>query len=262
VSNVKRPAHAPGKKEDTGKSGSFCQGFTESDCVKAKSACHWVKAANPYCARRPNSKADMNALSKFNGNKTLSNAKEVAKIVIAFSMYHADGTKMTKDEINDTIYESTSSADEFRYISESPAVNELGSLISQDLLNGYYSNPYDEDEDNYPEGEIFSDIDVSDNFFIIKVYIFSKSKALDVNDNIREIQRRINKILKTGPYELDEDIFIKSITIISQDDTTPAYFESKKKAKQGQPLYTDATHIPKWLYHKMKESQAKGEDLY
>lgn len=43
-----------------GKNGSFCVGMTESDCGKAKTACHWIKEASDgtkaHCGKRTEGK--------------------------------------------------------------------------------------------------------------------------------------------------------------------------------------------------------------
>ena len=62
-------AYAPGKAVGTGKDGSFCQGFDERDCSKAKTACAWqpaTKDRSAYCHRSVKTHADMNTLRAFN----------------------------------------------------------------------------------------------------------------------------------------------------------------------------------------------------
>ena len=62
-------AYAPGKAVGTGKDGSFCQGFDERDCGKAKTACAWqpaTKDRSAFCHRRIKTQADMNVLRPFN----------------------------------------------------------------------------------------------------------------------------------------------------------------------------------------------------
>jgi len=69
AANSSRPAYAPGKAVGTGKDGSFCQGFDERDCGKAKTACAWqpaTKDRSAYCHRSIKTHADMNALRAFN----------------------------------------------------------------------------------------------------------------------------------------------------------------------------------------------------
>jgi len=60
-----RRGYAPGKTSDTGKKGSFCQGFEKAVCEKeAKTACMWLeKTANKaaHCKRRINTKWEPSA---------------------------------------------------------------------------------------------------------------------------------------------------------------------------------------------------------
>ena len=100
MSKYNRRDNALGKTEETGKEGSFCQGFVKEDCDKAKSACQWINGKLSYCERRINTDANLAALSKFNTNKK---SKLSTEITIAFSMYHKNGDKMTTEENDDLI---------------------------------------------------------------------------------------------------------------------------------------------------------------
>ena len=244
MSNSHKRDYAPGKTKGTGKLGSFCQGFTESDCVKAKSACNWIKAKNPYCARRTDSKANMNALSKFNDNKTISNAKEIAEITIAFSMYHKNGEMMTEQEIYDDIL---SRDHHFQWV------------VS------HFLEDYGVNEDGYDYDDIHTE--VVDNFILVKINIAAVSDlSLDVNDTIRQLQRDFNKKTMKGPIALDEEknTYIKSITVVSQEDINKKEFgfTSKKKTDQG-PLRIDRFSVKRAqkAHKEMMERLARGEEL-
>jgi len=73
-----RRNYAPGKSKGTGEKGSFCQGFDEEDCNKAKTACQWIDGVSSYCRRRINTKyQSMTELNKLNSasNKVLNKKK-------------------------------------------------------------------------------------------------------------------------------------------------------------------------------------------
>jgi len=93
-------AYAPGKALGTGKLGSFCQGFDERDCGKAKTACAWqpaTKNVSAFCHRRiGKTHADMNSLSKFNSK------------VVAYGQQGGDEEYYSDEELQDEL--STDSA--------------------------------------------------------------------------------------------------------------------------------------------------------
>ena len=250
MSNSHKRDYAPGKTKGTGKLGSFCQGFTESDCVKAKSACHWVQAKTPYCSRRIQTKANMNALSKFNDNKTLSDAKELAEITIAFSMYHENGDKMTTEEILEKL-ELESAYDHFRW------------WLIESVLQDYGVS-----EDGYEIQDI--DFEEKENFILVTIPIAvgGNSQSLDVNDTIRELQIHLNKYFKKM-YEFDTDMFIKSATIVNQNyNRSNSRFSSQKKVYRGvEPSRTLGFNPDRQVkraqkkHKEMMESLARGEEL-
>ena len=75
MSNSHKRDYAPGKTKGTGKLGSFCQGFTESDCDKAKSACQWIvkEKTKPFCQR---------SIKKYSNIRSISEIKDTIKPMI------------------------------------------------------------------------------------------------------------------------------------------------------------------------------------
>ena len=193
MSNSHKRDYAPGKTKGTGKLGSFCQGFTESDCDKAKSACQWIvkEKTKPFC-QRSIKKHDMNALSKFNANKK---PKLSAKIVIALSMYHANGDKMTTEEVQDIT---------------DPAQNgRFAWVVAEAILEGF---------GEYDPSDIQHRLSAVDNFILVKTPISVEySGYLDINVIIEELQEHLDHLVRKHPFEIDDDVFIKSMSIIQID---------------------------------------------
>ena len=73
-----RRNYAPGKSKGTGEKGSFCQGFNEEDCYKAKTACQWIDGVSSYCRRRINTKyQSMEELNKLNSASNIDDFIQV-----------------------------------------------------------------------------------------------------------------------------------------------------------------------------------------
>jgi len=195
MSNSHRRDYALGKTKGTGKLGSFCQGFEKDDCDKAKSACQWIvkEKTKPYCQRSIKTHSNMNALSKFNTNKK---SKLSAEIVIAFSMYHRNGDKMTTEENVDLIAGDTFPVSVAEYI-----LPDFG-----------------ETEDGYSIRQIQTHSSAVDNFILVQIPIaVNVSRSLDVNDIIEKLQKTLESFVRNGPFEIDDDVFINSMNVVQMD---------------------------------------------
>jgi hypothetical protein len=195
MSNSYRRDYALGKTKGTGKLGSFCQGFEENDCKKAKSACQWIikEKRKPYCQRSIKTHSNMNALSKFNTNKK---SKLSANIVIAFSMYHKNGDKMTTEENVDLI-----------------AGEAFPTSVAEYILQ-----EFGESEDGYSIRQIQTHSSAVHNFIIVQIPIaVNVSRRDDVNDIIEDLQEKLESFVRKGPFEIDDDVFINSMNVVQMD---------------------------------------------
>jgi len=245
MSGESRRNYAPGKSKGTGEKGSFCQGFNEADCYKAKTACQWIDGVSSYCRRRINTKyQSMEELNKLNSasNKVLNKKKR--RVTMANSaIQHKEIGIECEERLGHPVKPQTKDGPVFAslYVKDYATKNAYG-------CNGYMM--YDFNSGQYccssrvrtPEEMIqylFFMADSISNVELIKVdNDLYRDREISLSRRNFEARQRKKKILEHDNYIGFIDYYFNEFIVQVRDEETrhtlQQIYEQKKREMNGE----------------------------